>query len=116
MDLSQFSPKVLQASLRSAHMIWIKILGINTGEPTSFDGKWLKSYDPSSEGVSHDGRRMIAHIEVTDDLLEAIRFEDFKAAIAYSRRSDGIRADGKPNRPLTAFDLEYINYEEVVQK
>ena len=42
-------------------------------------------------------------------LDEALRFEDHRAAFEYWRRQSTVRplrADGRPNRPLTAFTVE----------
>lgn len=83
----------------------IRIVGLLTGEDTPFDGKYVKSYDPTFEleGHPYDG----GILEVTDDIREAMVFTDMSAAIAKYRQSHGIRADGQPNRPLTAWSVEF---------
>jgi hypothetical protein len=85
----------------------IKILGLNTGQPTEFDGKWLAEYDPTKCGRDSQGRHMIAHIRVTDDPMKALMFNDAVDALRLWRQSDGIRPDGKPNRPLAAFHIAF---------
>jgi len=85
----------------------IKIIGLNSGQPTEFDGKWLAEYDPARQGFDSEGRPMIAHIKITDDPMKALMFDDPRDALKLWQKSDGIRPDGKPNRPLTAFHVEF---------
>lgn len=82
----------------------IKLIGLSNGEDTQFDGKFVKLYDPHycPDGEQYDGGKL----EVTPNRDEALEFPDAKAAIEYWRQSHGIRPDGKPNRPLTAFSVE----------
>lgn len=90
--------------------IRILIIGINSGEPTEFDGKWLAEYDPSRQGQDSEGRPMIAHVRVTDDPMKALMFDDVAEAIAVWQKVDGVREDGKPNRPLTAFEVQITRH------
>jgi hypothetical protein len=85
----------------------IKIIGLNTGQPTEFDGKWLVEYDPKRQGFDSQGRPMIAHIKVTDDPKKAMSFNNLEDALRLWLRADGIREDGRPNRPLTAFTCDF---------
>ena len=65
--------------------------------------RYLKSYDPEFA----DGR---GKIEWTDDRAEALVFADFGAAYeTYGAvpRCHPLRDDGKPNRPLTAYSVEF---------
>lgn len=87
----------------------IKILGLNSGQPTEFDGKWLMEYDPGRQGFDSTGRPMIAHVKVTDDPAKALQFDDPADALRLWQKPDGIRTDGKPNRPLTAFHVEFTS-------
>ena len=82
----------------------LKIIGLLGGSPTEFDGKFVKAYDPSYHlpGGEYDG----GILEVTDDPDEALQFPYAAAAIECWRKSHGIRIDGEPNRPLTAFTVE----------
>lgn len=82
----------------------IKIIGLANGEPTEFDGKYVKAYDPTYHpaGQQYDG----GILEVTEDPADALTFADAGAALACWQRSHGTREDGKPNRPLTAWTVE----------
>ena len=42
----------------------------------------------------------------TSDIRRACVFTTPEAAFEFYRQARGIRADGKPNRPLTAFTIE----------
>ncbi len=90
-------------------MLVVKIIGLVNGEPTSFDGKYLKEYDPSRDGKGPNGEELRAHIVVTEDRAKAKKFKDVAAFRELWMRIDPrqpYRADGKPNRPLTAFNVE----------
>ena len=65
-------------------------------------GQYLESYDPEA----YDGRGSATW---TNDLAKAMRFDGLTAAMnEWRRRSTKrrVRPDGKPNRPLTAFNVE----------
>lgn len=82
------------------------------GELTEFDGKYVKEYDPTyvhPEG--YDG----GILEVTSDLREAMHFPDLRAALEKYRQSFGMRSDGKPNRPLTAWTITFVSIPEAAQ-
>ena len=67
-------------------------------------GAYLQSYDPEANG----GRGMI---EFTDDIDDAKQFPGMFAAVALWQTvptSRPRRADGKPNKPLTAFTMEFL--------
>jgi hypothetical protein len=69
------------------------------------DGEYVKSYSPDA----HDGR---GDATFTNDLAEALKFDDIIAALRFVNQqpvSRPLRMDGRPNRPLTAFTLEYKN-------
>jgi hypothetical protein len=74
---------------------------------SAFNGQYLVEYDPFREGISPDGFAMTAHLVTTPDKVQALRFESASEAFDYSMRSNGVRMDGKPNRPLTAFSLQF---------
>jgi hypothetical protein len=64
-------------------------------------GQWLKSYDPEA----HDGQ---GWAEWTDDPAQARVFPSRMAAFEAWRavpRARPLRADGRMNRPLTAFTV-----------
>lgn len=65
-------------------------------------GWYLAVFDPDA----YEGR---GHSQWTDQLALAIQFETFEAAFETWRVTSSIRPtrdDGKPNRPLTAFNIE----------
>jgi len=66
-------------------------------------GEYLAAFDPEA----HDGW---GDATFTRDVAKALRFPDFAAAYRFygtrpQRRSR--RPDGKPNRPLTAFTMQF---------
>jgi hypothetical protein len=84
----------------------VRILSLADGSPTSFDNQWLVDYDLSRPGITPDGDLLTAHVETTRDRTQARRFADFRTAIAVlSQPSGRTRADGEPDRPMTAFNL-----------
>lgn len=88
----------------------IKIVGRPGGvvnqDPRAGLGEWVKSYDPDA----FDGR---GDVETTFDVSEALRFPSGGDAFAFWRTQSSVRplrADGLPNRPLTAFSIEIHEY------
>lgn len=53
-----------------------------------------------------DGNPMQAHVVATADEAKALVFPDAAAALECWRKAHGMRWDGRPNRPLTAFTVE----------
>jgi hypothetical protein len=75
---------------------------------TGFEGLFLKEYDPRRRGTTPDGRPLLCYIEATELWEEALRFADIGAARREWMRWDGtLRSDGKPSRPLTAFNIQF---------
>lgn len=73
--------------------------GLATGEPLN---AFLAAFDVDAM----DG---IGSARLTGDIQQALRFPDHSAVIdAWMRQSTvrPLRADGKPNRPLTAYTIE----------
>jgi hypothetical protein len=69
---------------------------------------YLASYDPEYA----DGRGIV---EWTRKLSSAMQFPDVVTAFRFYRqepKARPVREDGRPNRPLTAFTIEVIPYEE----
>lgn len=101
-------------------MVVIQLIGLAVGPmlnqiPTPFDGKYLKEYDPSKDGVDADGRAMVAHIITTPDIDEALQFPSHTEAWECWKQVDPrkpMRADGRPNRPLTAFTVQILTIGE----
>lgn len=71
-------------------------------EPTAAVGQYVKHYDPDA----HEGR---GDLVTTTDLDDALVFDGFAEAWSAwqaTSRTHPVRADGRPNRPLTAFTIE----------
>lgn len=97
-----------------AHYV-IRVLSLADGlQPTPFDGQWVKEYDPTRAGTSPDGLPMIAHLVTTSDPTEAVQYGSFREAAEVWRLADGRRADGRTNRPLTAFNCTIEPLEEAI--
>ncbi len=84
----------------------IRLIETTTGIPTEFDGKWLVEYDPTI--LLPDGSYDGGLLEVTDDPAQAKDFPTTEECLACWNQSYGIRPDGKPNRPLTAWTVEVV--------
>jgi hypothetical protein len=85
-------------------MIVIRIVGDATGHRTSVDGTFVKTFDPDA----HKGRGFLT---TTTDVKEAMTFESTTAAHAFWTQTSKVqpmRSDGKPNRPLTAYNVELM--------
>jgi hypothetical protein len=76
----------------------ILLIGLSTGQATREDGRYVKTYDPS-------GNRGQGLLTTTEDSEDALQFGTETEAFEKWREPYGIRADGKPNRPLTAFTM-----------
>ena len=90
-------------------MIVMKLFGAANGQPTPFDGQYLKAFDFEAEG----GRGLI---DMTPDVNQARMFNDMAAALYFYNRQPKIkpfREDGMRNRPLTAtnWSFEHFNGE-----
>ena len=80
----------------------IRIHSTAWGAKSDLTGRYLKSYDPDARG----GR---GTVETTEDRDQAMQFADAGAAMECWRRPSKVlplRPDGKPNRPLTAYNVE----------
>jgi hypothetical protein len=91
-------------------MAWvIMLLETAAGVATEFDGQYVKAYDPTYHppGEEYDG----GILEVTPHIEEALMFETSAAAFAKWRQAYGVRSDGMPNRPLSAWTIECQLYE-----
>jgi hypothetical protein len=85
-------------------MIVIRIIGDALGRSTPFDGKFVKSFDPDA----HRGRGAVVAVL---EPLDALRFTTTAEAHSFWRQASKVqplRPDGKPNRPLTAYNIEII--------
>ncbi|APZ81802.1 hypothetical protein vBEliSR6L_37 [Erythrobacter phage vB_EliS_R6L] len=71
-------------------------------QATPYDGQYLRDFDFEA----HDG---VGEIAMTPDIQQAKQFADLAEAVEYRSRTPKCRprrADGKPNRPLTATNWE----------
>jgi hypothetical protein len=71
--------------------------------PPARTGLWLKAFD----NEARDGR---GSASFTDDPREALRFPDLEAAFEAWKsqsRTQPLRPDGRPNRPLTAYSVTF---------
>ena len=78
----------------------IQAVGFGNGMPCDCVGQYLESFDPHAYG----GR---GYVTRTPDLSKAMRFANKAEALGMLRRQPTVRPlrpDGKPNRPLAAYD------------
>jgi hypothetical protein len=82
----------------------LKILCLGSGGASPFDNTYIVEYDPTRWGRDPHGRPINCHLVVTDDPTKALQ-GTFADLLELWRKSYGVRDDGKPNRPLTAFTV-----------
>lgn len=86
-------------------MIVMQLQGLPNGGSTPWDGQYLKDFDFEA----FDGR---GNIVTTPNVGEAKRFADMAEAMAFRNTVPTRfprRADGMPNRPLTATNWSFNN-------
>lgn len=79
----------------------LQIIGLASGWPSGADGQYVKGYTPDG----HDGQ---GDLVLTRHRGQARRYPSTQEAMAELRRVSAthpLRADGKPNRPLSAFSV-----------
>jgi hypothetical protein len=79
----------------------IRVYGLSA--PAIFDGEFVETYVPEA----FDGR---GDLKTTIHRHKAMKFDDKIAALKFAHQvplNRPLRADGKPNRPLTAFTLQF---------
>lgn len=84
--------------------IAMMIVGRATGEQDENSGRFVVSCDVNARGGLGD-------VVTTIDRSAAMQFADLGAAMEYWRRVSVRRPrryDGKPNRPLTAYTVEFL--------
>jgi hypothetical protein len=82
----------------------MRVLGWANGDPCPVAGQYLQSFDFEAD----NGR---GWAEFTDDPRRAMVFQDAALAAMFWRhqsRKFPLRADGQPNRPLTATNIEIV--------
>ena len=83
------------------------VVGAANGHPTEYDGQYVQTFDPDYE----DG---LGRVWTTRYLSEARVFSTVAEALEFWRTQSTVkplRADGKPNRPLTALTVETVPVE-----
>jgi hypothetical protein len=86
--------------------IIMRLMGLAGTEvnTTPFDGQWLEDFGSHVDG----------HIKTTVNPKKAKRFHGIEEAMRYWRQQHGIRStDGEPNRPLTAFTVEFRLLQDI---
>lgn len=73
-----------------------------TQDPNKIRGVYVKAYNPDA----YDTR---GFAEFTNNPTEAVLFNTIDKAVEFYRQQVGTRPDGKPNRPLTAFSVEFVS-------
>lgn len=92
--------------------VLLKIVNCVVECSPSLDGRYVVEYDPKRGGTGPDGVGW-CHLETTADRRKAKVFPSIKEALEYWRQSSGLREDGEPNRPLTAFT---VTFEQAPEK
>jgi hypothetical protein len=83
----------------------IRILGMVNGMPTDADGSYIADYDAESDKLT-----------VNPNIEYAKKFADLTEAMELWKTTSPtqpVRDDGKPNRPLTVYNIEVTEYQEV---
>jgi hypothetical protein len=83
----------------------IKIVGDASGEPSEFDGQYLMFYNPDNPEHPYNGI-----IKAGPHRIAALEFADLIAATRFWQQVNParpVRPDGKPNRPLSGFTIEF---------
>jgi hypothetical protein len=83
-------------------MTVIQLIELTSGSPSIYEGHYVVRLDPVPwpRGWLH----------TTPDIAKAKQFEGAGAARAYWQQQHGVRADGRPNRPLTAWTVEIQDF------
>ena len=90
-------------------MIALKIVGFSEFCDDDYVGMYIKSFDPNSPDPESKG---IGKLIVTENASEAKTFETFGEATEFWRQQSPtvpMRSDGKPNRPLTAYSVQFVS-------
>lgn len=84
--------------------VLVRIAGAATGIPTPHDGRYVVSWSPHTRFGYLD-------LETTDRPSRARRFDDAAEALKEWRMVSRVEpkrpTDGRPNRPLTAYTVEF---------
>ena len=87
----------------------IKIICLaDNGEPHIWDEAYIVYYDPVC-----NGKNISECLITSPDIKKALQFDNFHEAMDFWIQDSLTiprRRDGKPNRPLTAFTVEFKQY------
>jgi hypothetical protein len=88
-------------------MITLRLIGVHSGEPTEHDGLYVVDYDPTP--ICEDGHEPYIYLELAERREDARQFATLEEAIRFYRMESaaGPRPDGQPDRPLTAYTVEF---------
>lgn len=88
-------------------MTTIKLLTLADGTKSAECGKYVKEYDPSRP--SETDPALSCHLVVTENRDEALQLSSAAAYHLWMSEDEREpnREDGLPNRPLTAFTVEF---------
>jgi hypothetical protein len=81
------------------------------GRPTPHDGNFVVEFRPGAmdrHGALHGGI-----LRTSRDPADALSFPSALEAFEFWRQANGLRPDGKPNRPLTAWTIEFEPVQEL---
>jgi hypothetical protein len=83
----------------------IRIIGDALGNVGPHDGRYLEKFTPDVDEYG------LGRVESTDDIARALQFPSTLEAGEFWKQQSRVhplRDDGKPNRPLTAFSIEFV--------
>lgn len=89
--------------------VLIRCVGFANNSPCTIAGQYVKTFD-------HDAYNGLGYGEFTDDPEQAMKFNSNADAISFWNKASTVkplRADGKPNKPMTSMSvlLEKFNPE-----
>lgn len=87
----------------------LRIVGFSNGRPSPHDGRYVVAFDPDA----YDG---LGDVQTSADPHQAIKFNEAIDAWNLWRKVSTKRprrADGKPNKPMTAFTIEIISFSQL---
>lgn len=92
-------------------MCRLRLLDLAAAAHHDLEGRYVVSYDP--EYHLPDGTYDGGKLETSHDVKDAMVFASIGDAFGFwksgpSCRCHMVRMDGKPNRPLTAFNMEIV--------
>lgn len=82
----------------------IQIVGTAWLLPSSHDGEFVVEYSPASMDAQGHYRKD-GTLRTTRSVLLARQFEGAGPAFEYANQANGLRPDGRPNRPLCSYSL-----------